>query len=49
LKTTDALAGRFVQERAVKPKLAAFDEYLRELDGVVEEAEEELELVGGAR
>lgn len=49
LKTTDALAGRFVEERAVKPKLAAFDEYLRELDGVVEEAEEELELVGGAR
>jgi len=50
LKTTDALAGRFVQERAVKPKLAAFDEYLHELDGEGAVAkEEELVLVGGGR
>jgi threonine synthase len=40
LKTTDALAGRYTAERAVKPKLAAFDEYLRELDGAfIEDAE----------
>jgi threonine synthase len=32
LKTTDALAGCFDAERAVKPKLAAFDEYMREVD-----------------
>jgi len=52
LKTTDALDGRFFAERAVKPKLAAFDEYLRELDGVgleVVGAAEELVLAGGAR
>jgi threonine synthase len=46
LKTTDALDGRFFAERAVKPKLAAFDEYIRELEGVVAQ---ELELVGGSR
>jgi threonine synthase len=46
LKTTDALEGRFFAERAVKPKLAAFDAYIRELDGV---GAEELELVGGTR
>ncbi len=46
LKTTDALAGRFTTERAVKPKLAAFDEYLRELDGPRVDVElEENELV----
>ena len=49
LKTTDALVGRFEAERAVKPKLAAFDEYLRELDGPLLAEETELELVGGAR
>ena len=52
LKTTDALAGRFVQERAVKPRLAEFDAYLREVDGSlanVSAAAEELELAGGAR
>jgi threonine synthase len=32
LKTTDALAGCFEAERAVKPKLASFDEYIREVD-----------------
>jgi threonine synthase len=35
LKTTDALAGRFDATRIVKPRLAAFDEYLRELDGTL--------------
>jgi threonine synthase len=40
LKTTDALAGAYPAERAVKPRLAAFDEYLRELDGTpIEDAE----------
>jgi len=50
LKTTDALAGRFAEERAVKPKLAAFDEYIREIDGslVGAAAEDELVLAGGA-
>ena len=43
LKTTDALEGRFQVSRAVKPKLAAFDEYLRELEG-----EPEAVLTGGA-
>jgi len=33
LKTTDALEGCFATERAVKPKLAAFDEYIRAVDG----------------
>jgi threonine synthase len=47
LKTTDALDGRFIAERAVKPRLAAFDEYIRELDGsLVDAAIEENELVG---
>ena len=36
LKTTDALIGRFQQERAVRPRLADFDAYLRELDGITE-------------
>ena len=38
LKTTDALAGRFdhLDSRAVRPRLADFTEYLRELDGVPE-------------
>jgi len=33
LKTTDALEGCYAQERAVKPRLAAFDEYIRQVDG----------------
>ena len=33
LKTTDAIAGHYRQERAVRPRLADFDAYLRELDG----------------
>lgn len=36
LKTTDALAGHYREERAVRPRLADFDVYLRELDGVAE-------------
>ncbi|MBS1799012.1 MAG: threonine synthase [Acidobacteria bacterium] len=44
LKTTDALAGHYQQERAVRPRLADFDAYLRELDGV---AEQELAVAGG--
>lgn len=34
LKTTDAIADRFVLERTVKPRLADFASYLAELDGV---------------
>jgi threonine synthase len=33
LKTTDALAGCYAEEPAVRPRLADFDSYLRELDG----------------
>ena len=44
LKTTDALVGHYQQERAVRPRLADFDAYLRELDGV---AEQELAVAGG--
>jgi threonine synthase len=44
LKTTDALAGHYREERAVRPRLADFDAYLRELDGV---AEPELAAIGG--
>jgi threonine synthase len=32
LKTTDALEGRYPAERAVKPRLAEFDAYIREVD-----------------
>jgi threonine synthase len=44
LKTTDALVGQYQQERAVRPRLAEFDAYLRELDGA---AETELAAAGG--
>ncbi len=37
-KTTDALTGHYQQERAVRPRLADFDAYLRELDGIEEPA-----------
>ena len=38
LKTTDAIAGRYdhIDARAIRPRLADFDAYLRELDGVAE-------------
>lgn len=45
LKTTDALAGRFKQERAIRPRLADFEAYVRELDGVAESPE--MVLAGG--
>jgi threonine synthase len=32
LKTTDALEGCYPAERAVKPRLAEFDAYIREVD-----------------
>jgi len=38
LKTTDALTAHYQQERAVRPRLADFDAYLRELDGIEEPA-----------
>jgi threonine synthase len=40
LKTTDALTGRFdhIDTRAIRPRLAEFDQYLRELDAVPEPA-----------
>jgi threonine synthase len=49
LKTTDALEGRYIAERAVKPKLAAFDEYIRALDSDGIDATPEFALAGGAR
>ncbi len=53
LKTTDALDGRFEAEPAVKPKLAAFDAYLRSVDSEYANEEEtegaELELAGGVQ
>jgi threonine synthase len=55
LKTTDALAGRFDTARPVRPKLADFDAYIREVDGALvgvpgeQAATEELELAGGVR
>jgi threonine synthase len=53
LKTTDALEGRFLAEPAVKPKLAAFDQYLRSVDSSFASANEteeaELELAGGVQ
>jgi threonine synthase len=49
LKTTDALEGRFEVERVVKPKLAAFDEYIREVDGSLVGVAEELVLAGGVQ
>ena len=47
LKTTDALAGRFEAEPAVKPRLSAFDEYIRGVDQSLGNADEELVLAGG--
>jgi threonine synthase len=47
LKTTDALAGRYDVGRAIRPRLADFDDYLKELNGT-SEAEPELALAGAA-
>ena len=52
LKTTDALVGRYSEERAVKPRLEAFDTYIREVEESLvgpKVEEQELELAGGAR
>jgi threonine synthase len=38
LKTTDAIADRYVLNRAVRPRLADFADYLAELDGALEPA-----------
>ena len=38
LKTTDAIADRFTFDRAIRPRLADFRDYLAELDGVYEPA-----------
>ncbi len=46
LKTTDALAGHYIQEHAIRPRLADFDAYLRQLDGTAA-AEPELVIAGG--
>ncbi|NYF79989.1 threonine synthase [Granulicella arctica] len=47
LKTTDALSDQYHPERAVRPRLVDFDEYLRELDGAPEpELAEELAIAG---
>jgi threonine synthase len=45
LKTTDALVGRFHEERAVRPRLADFAEYLDEI-GYLTTAAAEPELIG---
>jgi threonine synthase len=48
LKTTDCVADRFTLGRAVRPRLADFEEYINELDGVaVPAAEPELAVAGG--
>jgi threonine synthase len=44
LKTTDVLTGHYAEERAVRPRLADFDAYLRELDST---AAPELAVAGG--
>jgi len=45
LKTTDAVADRYVLDRAVRSRLADFADYINELDGVVVE-EPEFALAG---
>ncbi len=52
LKTLDVLYGRFDAAQPVKPKLAAFDEYIRLVDGALVGAasvDEELVLAGGVQ
>ncbi|HEU4635278.1 MAG TPA: threonine synthase [Edaphobacter sp.] len=44
LKTTDAVAGHYQQDRAIRPRLADFDAYLRELNELPEPA---LAIAGG--
>ncbi len=45
LKTTDCISDRFRLGRAVRPRLADFEEYINELEGIA--AEPELALAGG--
>jgi threonine synthase len=47
LKTTDCIADRFTLGRAVRPRLADFEEYINELDGTTASAEPELAIAGG--
>jgi len=47
LKTTDCVADRFTLGRAVRPRLADFEEYINELDGTSASTEPELALAGG--
>lgn len=50
LKTTDVLQGRFETAHPVKPRLAAFDAYIREVDGaLVDAGVRDLVLAGGVR
>lgn len=50
LKTTDVLAGRLETSEPVRPRLADFDAYIREVDGgLVGVRAEELELAGGVQ
>ncbi len=50
LKTLDVLAGRFDAARPVRPKLADFDAYIREIDGALVGAKAaELQLAGGVQ
>ena len=46
LKTTDCITDRFTLGRAVRPRLADFEEYINELDGVAA-AEPELAFAQG--
>jgi threonine synthase len=46
LKTTDVLAGVYQEERAIAPKLAAFEDYLQHAIGTVEVTKEEAATVG---
>ena len=50
LKTTDVLAGRFETAQPVRPRLADFDAYIREMDGaLVGVGAEDLVLAGGVQ
>ncbi len=47
LKTTDCINDRFTVGRAVRPRLADFEDYINELDGNSAPAEPELAIAGG--
>jgi threonine synthase len=48
LKTTDAIADRYEVGRAIRPRMADFDAYMKELEGA-SEVEQELAVAGGVR